>query len=102
MQAQYIQDVANDAGRRKARAFEVAMQLLEASSSDSVKARMVEFLAGESRNAPQVAVNISQNLGAGGYEYLPPGAQIVDVQAGTGDSKSPVIDAQATDNTGES
>lgn len=59
--------VLREVGR--ARAIQVAIDLLENAQSDAVRARMVEFLASEARSdAPVVQVNVA----SGGYEYKRP------------------------------
>lgn len=102
MEAQFVQEVADGSARRKARALQVAEELLERSPSEAVRAKMVEFLAGERPGTPQVSVNIQQNIGSNGYEYAPPGVRIVDVTPGTGDSQSPSHMAQDVENIDES
>lgn len=63
----------------KAKAFEEGMKLLTRAKSEAVRARMVEFFAGGDRSSGvNVAVQINNNS-ASGYEYAPPGAQIIEV-----------------------
>ena len=52
---------------------------METSKSDSVRARMVEFLAGETKgNSVNVAVQVN-NQAPQGYEYARPGQQVVEI-----------------------
>lgn len=68
----------------KAQAIEVALELLREAKSESVKARMVEFLAGERDKSPQIA--IQNNVLVGGYEYPPPGASLVEIRTNDPDA----------------
>lgn len=86
----------------KARAFEVANELMQASKSDAVKARMVEFLAGEGKGMQlNVGVQVNNQAPANGYEFVRPGQEIVtiraaqDTQSGADTSQHPdIIDHQ--------
>ncbi len=92
----YILEVEGLRSVHKTRAFEVARELLDNSKSDAVRARMVEFLAGDPKNkGVNVAVQVN-NAPAGGYEYAPKGAQIVEIRQ-TSDCQSPDTNTQATD-----
>lgn len=77
----------------KKRAILVGMELMEKSGSDSVRAKMVEFFAGETK--PGMQVNIQNNVRGGAYEYAPRGARIVEINpdadttAGCQDDESP-------------
>jgi predicted transcriptional regulator len=79
--AEYIQEVEAMKAPHKARALEVARHLLEDSKSDAVKARMVEFLAGESKGQ---TINIGISTGSGGpsagYEFVRPGQEVVMIR----------------------
>lgn len=76
---EFIQDVEQMRAPYKAQAFEVARELLHTSKSDTVKARMVEFLAGEPKgNAVNVAVQVN-NAPPQGYEYVRPGQDVVKI-----------------------
>lgn len=76
--AEYIQQVETLKARHKARAYEVAVELLEGANSEAVKARMVEFLAGGSK--PSTSVTINNSINSSGYEYAPKGARIVEIE----------------------
>lgn len=56
-------------GMAKASAVRVGMDLMHNAKDEKVKARMVEFFAGEARG-PAVAVQV--NMPASGYVYRPP------------------------------
>lgn len=66
---------------------------------------MVELLTGESRAAPSISVNLQQNFGGNGYQYVPPGAHVVRIDqepaSASGNSQSPAIDGQAFEITEE-
>lgn len=96
MQAQYLQEVERQRGPLKALALQHARDLLTNAKSESVKARMVEFLAGEPKgNSVNVAVNVQNNVG-NGYEYVRPGQKLVDItpaldtQSGNEDDETPM------------
>jgi hypothetical protein len=70
----------------RARAIEVAAELMERGTSEAVRMRAVEFFAGETRQ-PAVAVQINNGPG-GGYVYRRPdhqsavdGGQVIDGKA---------------------
>jgi hypothetical protein len=68
-QTEYIQEVESLRAGYKARAFEVACDLMHNAKSESVRMRAVEFLAGEPRQ-PGVVVQVSN--AAPGYTYARP------------------------------
>lgn len=76
----------------KAMAIQRAGELARTAKSEAVQARMVEFLAGESKAAPSVNVNVSTTIGGAGYEFVPPGAQIIDI------TPAPAPEPDALDN----
>ncbi|MBY6163423.1 hypothetical protein KUV73_21260 [Mameliella alba] len=78
--ARYIGETERLRVTAKARALEVALDLMENAKSETVRARMAEFLASEGK-APQVAVHVDARPQTGGYEYVPPGSQVVEVKA---------------------
>ncbi|GGO50880.1 hypothetical protein GCM10011315_02700 [Roseovarius pacificus] len=63
----------------KARAFEVALDLMKNAQSETVRARMVEFLAGDGK-APQVAVHVDARTVSGEYAFVRPGGKVVEIQ----------------------
>tara|TARA_R110000851_G_scaffold308778_1_gene467882 strand:+ start:19316 stop:19774 length:459 start_codon:yes stop_codon:yes gene_type:complete len=82
IKGEYVQEVEKMRAPYKARAFEVANELMQASKSDAVKARMVEFLAGESKgNNVNVAVQVNNAPAAQGYEYADPRQEVVTLRA---------------------
>ena len=81
--SRYISEVESLRASAKARALEVALDLMENAKSETVRARMAEFLASEGK-APQVAVHVDARPQMGGYEYMPPGSRMVDVKCGQG------------------
>lgn len=74
----YIQSVENLSDRHKARALEVAAQIMEESKSDAAKMRAVEFIRGGGKSG--VTVNVQNNIKSTGYEYAKPGQRIVEIQ----------------------
>jgi len=91
----YIERIQADKAILRAEALEVARDLLHNSPSDQVKARMVEFLAGEAKSGASVNVQINNN--SGGYEFVRPGQQIVEIRA-TLDSVSGDDQSQGAEN----
>lgn len=99
---QFIQTIERRRKGYKARAVEVAADIMERSQSDAARMRAVEFFAGEVRSGAQVNVNIG--AASGGYEFLRPGQRIIDITPLDGlapDSPSGDIDGQAVDITDE-
>lgn len=98
--------LALDADKIKARgrsmALLVGIDLLHNAQSEAVRARMVEFFAGEARAAPSVSVTVNQNAG-GGYEYVRPGQviEIVEGKASAPDRQSGGENAQPIDDNEE-
>lgn len=82
----------------KALAMQTGMDLMLNSKSDQVKARMVEFFAGEARGGAQV--NVQVNVDRNGYEYVKPGQRLVDITPAT-DHASEGDDVQGTDPQGD-
>ena len=64
----------------KARALEVALDLMLNAKSEAVRARMAEFLAADGKVSP-VSVHIDARQGSG-YEYVPPGQKLVEIEEG--------------------
>lgn len=77
--ALYCKDIEALEDAHKARALEVARELLDDEENKAVRARMVEFLrGGKGQNA--VNVQINNNIGQPqGYEFVPPNAQVIDI-----------------------
>jgi len=78
-QRAFVAEVEASRAVYKVRALEVALDLMLNAKSEAVRARMVEFLAGEGRT-PQVAVHVDARQTAPGYEYPPPGSRVVEIQ----------------------
>lgn len=70
----------------RARAIEVAAELMERGTSEAVRMRAVEFFAGEARQ-PAVAVQIN-NGPSGGYIYRRPDLQSEAIEAQAIDAKA--------------
>lgn len=73
----------------KRMAIRVGIGLLHDAKSEQVKARMVEFFAGEAKTGS--AVNVQVNVDRGGYEFRRPGQRLVDIE--------PAPDTQSGDDT---
>ncbi len=92
---------ALDADKLKAHARAIAIRegtrLITEAQSEQVRARMVEFFAGEAK--PGASVNVQVNVDRGGYEFVRPGSRMVEIEPATDDA-SGGGDAQEPDNAG--
>ena len=77
-QRKFVTDVEARRATYKARAFEVAADLMEHAKSESVRARMAEFLANEGKSGNTVNVHVDARQT--GYEYIRPGQRIVEIE----------------------
>ncbi|WP_132462134.1 hypothetical protein [Rhodovulum marinum] len=77
VQRAFVAEVEASRAVYKARALEAALELMQNAKSEAVRARMVEFLAGDGK-APQVAVHVDARQ-VGGYEYPRPGERVVEI-----------------------
>lgn len=75
----FVTSVEGNRALYKARALEVALDLMLNAKSESIRARMAEFLAGDGK-APAVAVHIDARQERGGYEYVRPGQRVVEIE----------------------
>lgn len=80
----------------KARALEVALDLMLNAKSETVRARMAEFLASDAK-APQLAVHVDARQ-QGGYDYVPPGCKLVEIVPNETASSSSDLDVYRPDN----
>ena len=78
LKAQYSLEMEQLKGMAKAFAYETGLDLMRNAKSEAVRARMVEFFAGEAKQGAQVNVQINNN--GGGYEYVQPGATVYDIK----------------------
>lgn len=78
-QMQRIKDITSKKGLYKALAWEQAHKLAQESKDERVRLKAVELLTAEGqRNGVQV--NVQTNVhAAGGYEFVPPNARVVDI-----------------------
>ena len=83
IQLEFVASVEANKATYKARALEVGMDLMLNSKSEAVRARMVEFFAGDGKVSP-VSVHIDARH-TGGYEYVRPGQQVVEVVSNKAD-----------------
>ncbi len=79
VQGAFVAEVEASRAVFKARAFEVALDLMQNAKSETIRARMVEFLAGDGK-APQVSVHVDARQQGAGYEYVPPSAEVVEIE----------------------
>ena len=71
----------------KAEALEAARHLMMTAKSEAVRARMIEFLAGDGK-APQVAVNIdARQQSPKTYDFARPGQEVVTIIDADGSQK---------------
>jgi hypothetical protein len=82
VQRAFVAEVEASRAVYRVRALEVALDLMHNAKSEAVRARMIEFLAGDGK-APQVAVHVDARQTAPGYEYPPPGSRVVEIQPET-------------------
>ncbi len=78
VQHAYIQEAEQLRSLAKTRAIEVALDLMHNAKSETIRARMAEFLASEGKT-PQVAVHVDARQAPRGYEYVRPGQEVVEV-----------------------
>ncbi len=78
VQHAYIQEAEKLRSLAKTRAIEVALELMHNAKSETIRARMAEFLASEGKT-PQVAVHVDARQAPQGYEYVRPGQQVVEI-----------------------
>ena len=79
VQQRFVTEVESSKAVYKARALEVALDLMLNAKSETIKARMVEFLAGDGKG-PQVAVHVdARRQEPKGYQFLRPGQQVVEI-----------------------
>lgn len=104
VQAQFIQTIERRRAGYKARAYEVAAELMERGKNEATRMRAVEFFAGEGKVGTQVNVALSVN--PGGYEFVKPGQQVVEIvpsqdSASSEQSSQPIEDAEILPDVGE-
>lgn len=79
VQAAFVAEIEASRAAYKAQALEVARDLMLNAKTESIRARMAEFLAGEAKT-PQVAVQIDARPQiSNGYEFVQPGQQMVEI-----------------------
>jgi len=66
----------------RARGLETVLDLMPNATSETIRARMAEFLVGDGKGAPLPAVPLNVDARQGGrYEYLRLGQRLVDLVA---------------------
>lgn len=78
VQEAFVAEVEASRAVFKARALEAALDLMLNAKSETVRARMIEFLAGDGRS-PQVSVHVDARQQGSGYEYVRPGFDVVEI-----------------------
>lgn len=79
-QALFAGEARNLKGIAQTLAYRTGITLMQTSPDHRVRAKMVELFAGETKAPSPITVQTNVfTPGANGYEYLPPGAQIVDI-----------------------
>ncbi len=99
LKAQVCLEAEGIKGVARALAIQEGLRLMRESPSHAVRARMVEFFAGEPKSGTQV--NVAVNVDRGGYEFVRPGARVVDITPPAPDLPSPHHDGQAIDDAEE-
>lgn len=92
--ALYCLDADSLKGLAKAIAINTGIDLMQSAASEAVRARLVEFFAGDGR--PGTQVNVAVNVDRGGYEFVKPGQRVVDIRPAI-DSVSSGDDGQVID-----
>jgi hypothetical protein len=77
--ALFVNDMDKLKGIAKALAIQTGIDLMRDSKDERIRAKMVEFFAGEAKQAAQVQVNVDAR--SGGYEFVRPGQQVVEIKA---------------------
>jgi len=85
VQLEFIASVEGSKATYRARAYEVGMDLMLNSKSETVRARMVEFFASDGKVSP-VSVHIDARQG-GGYEYAHPDQKVVEIRSSGNEAK---------------
>lgn len=78
VQEDYVKEAETLKSTLRTRAYEVARELMENAKSETVRARMVEFLLSDGK-APTVSVNVDARPFNGGYEFVPKGHRLVEI-----------------------
>lgn len=76
-QQEFIRETGFLKASAKAQAIEVAVDLMRNAKSETVRARMAEFLLSDGKS-PQVAVHVDARQSAG-YEFVRSGQQVVEI-----------------------
>lgn len=93
----FIHEVETLKAPFKAQAFIVGNELMRNAKSESVRARMVEFFAGESKGGGvNVAVQVNSQP-AQGYAYVRPGQSVVKIVSPPDTPSSALVDITPTE-----
>lgn len=83
-QARFVTEVNSKCALHRARALDVAMDMLNGDKTDDrVKVKLIEILSQDGK-APAVSghVDASTTHHGGGYEFFRPGARVVEIKGG--------------------
>lgn len=94
LKAQYIQRAMDRKEVLRAHAIDIAAELMKEGNPPNIRAKMVELFTSEPRPGASVAVQV--NVDRGGYEFVRPGARMVEINPIT-DAPSGGDDSQATE-----
>ncbi len=88
-QATYVAECSTLRATAEVRAIEVALDLMQNAKSETIRARMAEFLASGGKASSGVNVHVDARQGhPQGYEFIRPGQKVVEVIDGTAADKT--------------
>jgi len=77
-QERFVAEVASQRAFLRARACEVAGEMLATTKDERVKLKLIEMLMSDGKG-PMVAVSVDARTSSPGYEYVRPGARVVTI-----------------------
>ncbi|MCT8160035.1 hypothetical protein [Pseudoruegeria sp. SHC-113] len=87
VQAEFVSEAEGLRATAQVAAIEAALDLMKNAKSETVRARMAEFLAAGAKADTGVNVAVQVNNTGGGYEYVRPGQKLVEVKKRKSDPK---------------
>lgn len=88
-QERFVTEVSSQRALLRAHACEVASEMLESTTDDRVRLKLIELLMSDGK-APAVSVNVDARTGSGGYEYLRPGQRLVEIGGDVSSCRMPL------------
>lgn len=81
-QARFVAEVNSKRALHRARALDVAMEMLNSDKTDDrVKVKLIEILSQDGK-APAFSVHVDASTNHhGGYEFVPPNARVVEIKS---------------------